>query len=46
MVSQLILAAVLFMSGCASLANSPLVINQLKIRSVGYPGRATDENEI
>jgi hypothetical protein len=46
MVRISVLAAVLFMSGCVSMANSPLVINQLKIRSAGYTGCATDENEI
>jgi hypothetical protein len=49
MVRISVLAAVLFMTGCvsmASMANSPLVINQLKIRSAGYTGCATDENEI
>ena len=41
--------AVLFMTGCVStgsLVNSPLVINQLKIRSAGYTGCATEANEI
>ncbi len=49
MVRISVLAAILFMTGCvsiASMANSPLVINQLKIRSAGYTGCATDENEI
>ena len=44
-----VLVAVVFMTGCVSmgsLANSPVVINQLKIRSAGYTGCATDENEI
>jgi hypothetical protein len=39
-------AAVLFMTGCAALANSPMVINQLKIRSTGFTGCATDDIEI
>ena len=46
MVRISVLTAVLFVTGCASLANSPLIINQLKIRSAGYTGCATDENEI
>ena len=44
-----VLAAVLFMTGCVSMdsvANSPRVINQLKIRSAGYTGCITEENEI
>jgi hypothetical protein len=44
-----VLAAVLFMAGCvsmSSMANSPVVINQLKIRSAGYTGCTTEENEI
>jgi hypothetical protein len=49
MVRISVLAAVLFMTGCvsmASMANSPLVINQLKIRSAGFTGCRTDENDI
>src|ERR1700722_13396797 len=49
MVRISVLVAVLFMTGCVSigsLANSPVVINQLKIRSAGYTGCATEENEI
>ena len=49
MVRISVLAAVLLMIGCVSmgsLANSPVVINQLKIRSAGYTGCATEENEI
>jgi hypothetical protein len=41
-----VFGAVLFMSGCASLANSPLIINQLKIRSAGFTGCAVDANVI
>jgi hypothetical protein len=41
----LLLAASLA-SGCASLANSPMVINQLKIRSAGFTGCAVDANVI
>jgi hypothetical protein len=33
MVRICVLAIVLFMSGCAELANSPMLIDQLKIRS-------------
>jgi len=35
--------------GCvsmASLANSPVVVNQLKIRSAGFTGCPTEENDI
>ena len=44
-----VLAAVLYMAGCVSvgsLANSPAVTSQLKIRSAGYTGCTTEENEI
>ncbi len=52
MVRISVLSAVLFMTGCVSmgslstLANSPVVIDQLKIRSAGFTGCATEENEI
>jgi hypothetical protein len=49
MVRISVLAAVLFMTDCVSmgsLANSPVVINQLQIRSAGYSGCTTEENEI
>ena len=46
MVRISVLAAVLFMSGCTALANSPMVINQLKIRSAGFTGCAVDANII
>ncbi len=36
-----ILAAVLFTTGCAS-----LIIDELKIRSAGFTGCATNDNEI
>jgi hypothetical protein len=39
-------ATVLFTAGCASLANSPTVLNQLKIRSAGFTGCAVDANVI
>jgi hypothetical protein len=39
-------ATLLIMAGCAALANSPLVINQLKIRSAGFTGCAVDANVI
>jgi hypothetical protein len=42
----LFFAALLFMSGCTALANSPMVINQLKIRSAGFTGCAVDANVI
>jgi hypothetical protein len=44
-----VLAAILCITGCvsmASMANSPVVIDQLKIRSAGYTGCITEENEI
>jgi hypothetical protein len=41
-----VLAIVLFMTGCAELANSPMVIDQLKIRSAGFTGCAVDANVI
>jgi hypothetical protein len=42
-----VLAVTLILTGCISaLANSPLVINQLKIRSAGFTGCGTDDNEI
>jgi hypothetical protein len=49
MIRILVLPALLSMTGCvsmASLANSPAVINQLKIRSAGFTGCAADDNEI
>jgi hypothetical protein len=36
-----VLAAVLFMTGCAS-----LIVDDLKIRSAGFTGCATNDNEI
>jgi hypothetical protein len=43
-----VMTIALFMTGCvvAPSANSPVVINQLKIRSAGYTGCATEANEI
>jgi hypothetical protein len=41
-----VLAAVLFMSGCTALTNSPMVIDQLKVRSAGFTGCAVDANVI
>ena len=41
-----VFAAVLFMSGCTALSNSPMVIDQLKIRSAGFTGCAVDANVI
>jgi hypothetical protein len=41
-----VFAAVLFMSGCTALANSPMVIYQLKVRSAGFTGCAVDANVI
>jgi hypothetical protein len=41
-----IVLAVLFSSGCTALANSPMVVDQLKIRSAGFTGCAVDSNII
>jgi hypothetical protein len=41
-----VLAAVLLVTGCASLTSSPMVINQLKIRTAGFTGCAVDANVI
>jgi hypothetical protein len=41
-----ILLFVLLTSGCTALANSPMVINQLKTRSAGFTGCAVDANVI
>jgi hypothetical protein len=46
MVRIFVLATVLYMSGCTALANSPMVVNQLKIRSAGFTGCAVDANVI
>jgi hypothetical protein len=40
------LVAVILTSGCTALANSPMVINQLKVRSAGFTGCAVDANVI
>ena len=45
MVRSSVLAALLFMPGCVTILEYP-PINELKIRSAGYTGCATDENEI
>ena len=41
-----VFAAVLFKSGYTALANSPMVIDQLQIRSAGFTGCAVDANVI
>jgi hypothetical protein len=41
-----LLLAVVSTSGCTALANSPMVINQLKTRSAGFTGCAPDANVI
>ena len=41
-----VLIAVILTSGCTALANSPVVINQLKVRSAGFTGCAADANVI
>lgn len=38
--------AIVLLSGCAELASSPMVIDQLKIRSAGFTGCAVDTNVI
>lgn len=41
-----LLLTVVFTGGCTALANSPLVVDQLKIRSAGFTGCAVDANVI
>jgi hypothetical protein len=41
-----VLVVVLVMAGCASIANSPIIVNKLKIVSAGHTGCVPDENEI
>jgi hypothetical protein len=41
-----VIAAALLISGCTALSNSPMVIDQLKIRSAGFTGCAVDANVI
>jgi len=41
-----LLLAVMVTSGCAALANSPMVIKQLQTRSAGFTGCAPDSNVI
>ena len=41
-----VLLAVLVTSGCTALSNSPIVVDQLKIRSAGFTGCAVDANVI
>ena len=41
-----VLATVLLMTGCTSLANLPMVVTQLKVRSAGFPSCAVDANVI
>jgi hypothetical protein len=41
-----IFVAAILTSGCTALANSPMVINQLKVRSAGFTGCAVDANVI
>jgi hypothetical protein len=38
--------AILLTSGCTALSSSPIVIDQLKIRSAGFTGCAVDANAI
>lgn len=40
------LLAVLFTSGCTVIANSPMVVDQLKVRSAGFTGCAVEANAI
>jgi hypothetical protein len=46
MLRPCILAFVLFASGCTTLANSPMVVDQLKIRSAGFTGCTVETNII
>ena len=46
MLRPCILLAVLFTSGCTALSNSPMVVNQLKVRSAGFTGCAVESNVI
>lgn len=46
MVRICVLAALMSVSGCVALANSPMVVAQLKIRSAGFTGCAPDDNAI
>jgi hypothetical protein len=41
-----VLLAVLLTGGCTTLANSPMVVDQLKIRSAGFTGCSVDTNVI
>jgi hypothetical protein len=41
-----VLVVVLVIAGCASMANSPIVVKQLKMVSAGHTGCLPDENEI
>jgi hypothetical protein len=41
-----LLLAVIVTSGCTALANSPMIVDQLKIRSAGFTGCAVDLNVI
>jgi hypothetical protein len=41
-----VLFAVILTSGCTALANSPIVVSQLKLRSAGFTGCAVDANVI
>ena len=41
-----VLPVVLLTSGCVALSNSPVVVDQLKIRSAGFTGCAVDSNVI
>jgi hypothetical protein len=41
-----ILAAVMFVSGCTALANSPMILSELKVRSAGFTGCSVETNVI
>jgi hypothetical protein len=41
-----VLLAVILTGGCTALANSPMVVDQLKIRSAGFTGCAVNSNVI
>jgi hypothetical protein len=46
MIRPILLFAVVFTSGCTALANSPMVVDQLKIRSAGFTGCSVETNAI
>jgi len=41
-----VLTVVLVITGCSVMANSPIIVNKLKIVSAGHTGCLPDQNEI